>query len=891
MIYKFSFVVILLVSTFAHSQQFNLVGRVTDSLSNPLEFANIIARPITKDVTIAFSITDERGRYRLELIKGRTYNLTVSYMGFKPYRFEVDSLSINKTKNIILKLNSEQLDEVVISYQIPVSVREDTITYRAKAFVTGEERKLKDVLKKLPGVEVDKNGLVTVRGKKITKMLVEGKEFFGGNAKLAVENIPADAVKDIVVIDNYNKVGFLKDLVENDEMAMDIKLKENKKRFVFGDVIGGGGNNKHYVAQANLFYYSPKTNLSYIGNLNDIGYKAFTFKDYLEFQGGITKAMKESRSFFNTSQSNFAEFFENPDYQSNVSKFSALNWRQTIHPKLDFSMYGLFSNNSTKRKEIALNQYLNDDVVYLTENRKNKQKNDKLYGMGKLAIAYNPNPKESIEYNLFSKLSKFDYLEFIETQTDTNSNYITTEKDDKSVMIQQDIEWHKKIEKYHTTSLSVTHEYNRDNPNTQWLSNEPILQSLLPNIESEQYQINQKKSNITHQINALFKHYWVVNNLNHLYTSIGNQYLNQSYKTNDFQVLDDGSVNSFTSVGFDNNLHFYLNDFYVGIQYKFKKGKMTFKPGLFEHFYFWKTEQETTKSHKKTLLLPDVNIKYEFKKSEKLKFKYQLKSTFSDVAKYANRFYLLNFNSVMKGNFDLENELAHFTSLQYYKFSMYRNIIINSSLSYTQKIISIRNKYQLQGINQYLVPVMTNDPETNWGFSLNLRKGFSDYYVKLKTNLFLSDYQQDINNSIINTESLSQNYGIKMGTTFDKLPNIDVGFDKRISNYVSNTFQSKYITNEVFTELNYDFLKGFILKADYRRTIFKNGDIITSNYNFLNTSLFYQKEDSPFGFEIKVTNLFDNTSKSSSGFSNFMISENQTFILPRILVFKLSYKL
>ena len=93
---------------------------------------------------------------------------------------------------------------------MPVTVKGDTTTFKTEKFITGEERKLKNVLKKLPGVEVDKKGNVTVQGKKVTKMLVDNKKFFGGNSKLAVENIPANAVGDIEVIDNYNEVAFLK---------------------------------------------------------------------------------------------------------------------------------------------------------------------------------------------------------------------------------------------------------------------------------------------------------------------------------------------------------------------------------------------------------------------------------------------------------------------------------------------------------------------------------------------------------------------------------------------------------------------------------------------------------------------------------------------------------
>lgn len=888
------YIFFLLLSVFqsiSYSQQPTLKGSVTDSLSQPLEFANVIAHPRTKKVAIAFSIADEKGQYKLYLKKGASYTIATSYMGYDSYSFVLDSVQGNKLKNIILKPSSEKLDEVIIIQQLPISVKEDTITYRTKAFVTGEERKLKDVLQKLPGVEVNKNGEVTVQGKKITKMLVEDKDFFGGGTKLAVENIPADVVKEVEIIDDYNKVGFLKGLTDFEDTAMNIKLKKDKKHFVFGDIVSGLGNEAHYLVQANLFYYAPKTNLSYIGNLNDIGYKAFTFKDYMSFQGGISKIFKNTKSFFRTSQSNFAEFFENPDYIANTAKFSAINWKQTLHKNLDFNMYGLFSDNLTHTQTVANNQYLNNGVVYLTENRAQKQQNGKSYGMGKLALEYNPNKTTTLEYNFFAKLSSIHFIENTSTLSSEEDNYIKRVKTGDIYQIKQDFEWNKKLNRKQTLTFSVSHLYNKDLPTTQWQTDKPILQGLIPLVDEENYSIHQIKETKTNQLNTIFKHYWILNNLNHIYTSVGNQYLNQFYTTNELQILSDASLNNFDSAGFGNDMHYRLNDFYTGIQYKFKKKKTTFKFGIFGHSYHWESLQNEDAIHNKYVVLPELMIRHEFKKSEKLILKYAIKSTFSDASKYADRFYLSDFNSLYKGNPDLQNELQHDTSLHYYKFSMYKDIMINGSILYTNKIYGIQNQYQLQGIDQYLIPVMVSNPENNWQFNGSIRKGINDYYLKLKSTLSLTDYKQNINGASINTKSFSQFYGIVLGTTFDKYPNIDLGYDIKYRNYSSGNTDTRYASNEPFVEFSYDFLKGFILKTDYRKSDFKREKQTTSTYEFANASLFYQKENSPFGFEIQTTNLLDVGFKTDSNFSDYLISEKQTYIMPFTLVFKLSYKL
>lgn len=178
---------IILVFTFnSFSQNYILKGSVKDSLQNPLSYTNVIAEPIIKSNSLKFGITDEKGRYKIELKKG-DYKIKVSYLGFQTKTLKL-SIKSDTIKNFILKEQPNNLDEVII--EMPIVVKQDTITYNTGKFTNGKERKLKNILKKLPGIEVEKNGSVIVHGKKVTKLLVEGKPFFGGGTKLGVNNIP-----------------------------------------------------------------------------------------------------------------------------------------------------------------------------------------------------------------------------------------------------------------------------------------------------------------------------------------------------------------------------------------------------------------------------------------------------------------------------------------------------------------------------------------------------------------------------------------------------------------------------------------------------------------------------------------------------------------------------
>src|SRR5690606_11782956 len=141
--------------------------------------------------------------------------------------------------------------------------------------------------------------------------------------------------------DNYSEIPFLKGLQDTDEMAMNVKLKEDKKKFMFGDVEAGYGygNEDRYLVHPNIFYYSPKTNVNFIGDVNNIGIKSFTFRDYIDFEGGFGKLMENTGSYANLYNDDFSRYLNNNDFKANINRFGAFNIRQGINSKTDANAY------------------------------------------------------------------------------------------------------------------------------------------------------------------------------------------------------------------------------------------------------------------------------------------------------------------------------------------------------------------------------------------------------------------------------------------------------------------------------------------------------------------------------------------------------------------------
>ena len=282
---KILYTFILLLTTSLTFSQIKMEGLVKDSLNNPLELANVILINKETSALESFAISNANGEYKLSLQKNTSYNLQVSYIGMESISRQIDSKDNDINKDFTLS-QSNVLDAVELTYEMPVKISGDTLIYNADSFNTGTERKLEDVLKNLPGVEVNDDGQIEVEGKVVGKVMVEGKDFFDGDTKIATKNIPSNAIDKVQILKNYSEVGQLSGVQNNqDNIAINIKLKKGKDKFWFGNVTAGVSaiegllnntsdtdvdNQSLYLFQPKLFYYSPKYTVNVIGDLNNL---------------------------------------------------------------------------------------------------------------------------------------------------------------------------------------------------------------------------------------------------------------------------------------------------------------------------------------------------------------------------------------------------------------------------------------------------------------------------------------------------------------------------------------------------------------------------------------------------------------------------------------------
>ena len=232
--------VILSGSTIA---QYKITGQVIDEENKPLEYATIVLLNPADSTLVYFGVTNLDGEFLIKNINEGLYLMQYSFVGKKTFYKTINIPTISGGDTGILKLitQNDSLGEVIIEAElVPLIFRNDTLEYNAKAFRTRPGAAVEELLNKLPGIEVDNSGNVKAEGEEVTKILVDGKEFFDDDPKVATKNLPAEALSKVQVIDRKSDESIFSGIDDGQrEKTINLKLKEDYKKGFFGDISVG----------------------------------------------------------------------------------------------------------------------------------------------------------------------------------------------------------------------------------------------------------------------------------------------------------------------------------------------------------------------------------------------------------------------------------------------------------------------------------------------------------------------------------------------------------------------------------------------------------------------------------------------------------------------------
>ncbi|HJW28657.1 MAG TPA: hypothetical protein VJ508_05325, partial [Saprospiraceae bacterium] len=245
---------------------------------------------------IQFGSSDQLGSFTIKNVAKGEYLLNINFLAHTPF-YQLITSGLAEESDLgrlhLQPASSTVLNPVEVKADhVPMEINKDTISYNADAFQTQPNANVEDLLKKMPGIEVGTDGSIKAQGEDVQKVLVDGKEFFGDDPKMATKNLPAKAVKKVKVYDKQSDMAEFTGVDDGTRMkTIDLQLKDEFKKGLFGNAQLGYGSDDRYNGKASINRFTKTNQLSFLGQLNNINDQGFSFSDRMNFSGGMRGMM------------------------------------------------------------------------------------------------------------------------------------------------------------------------------------------------------------------------------------------------------------------------------------------------------------------------------------------------------------------------------------------------------------------------------------------------------------------------------------------------------------------------------------------------------------------------------------------------------------------------
>ena len=525
--------------------------------------ANIIVykQVDNKSIPIGF-LTTEKGNFNYKLPENINAVITVSAFGYQKDSIFFPSVkkdSLYRIQFLLVKQKTEHLKEVVIVSNKKISAKKDTIVYNVKSFLSGDERKIEDVIKKLPGIQVDENsGEITFQGKSIQTVLLDGDNLFDHQYTIGTKHINVEAVDQVEAITNYQANSLLKNVTDEHNTVLNLKLKKNIHD-LSGDIdLGLGKNMDTYSADlsATQLLVSKKNKSFSVETFNNIGknqtaqdfftVKSNTFRNETKYEK-LPELFMGSERLFNLLNNDY--FIENRQVSMNYNGIFKISPQLNLKAKIYFSADSI--NHNVIKKEV----FTGDEPVEYLNNQSNY--NDKKDFQIDLSLQYKPSIHKSLDYTFSYFLNNQNNTAFITDQKDQVLNkWLTTDYNN----FKQSLEYTKRNNTQSVWQFYFYQSYQNKENEFKVLSSDDtnLIQNLNNKLYTYQAKINwfgKTQNNWLHNVSSgfLFDNYDIVNKDNDT---------NASYRLKDYFLhykLSVNGINWHFNFGFQPN--FIVQDF------------------------------------------------------------------------------------------------------------------------------------------------------------------------------------------------------------------------------------------------------------------------------------------------------------------------------------------
>jgi hypothetical protein len=268
-------------------------GKLIDTAAKqPISDATVSVISAKDSSLASYVLSDKQGSFEIKGLDSGQYRLVVSHQGYMETKKTFSITTANKNLNLgnlAISKDYKTLEGVTVTSETPIQVKNDTVQFNASGFKTKPNATAEDLIKKLPGMEVDKDGNVKSQGEQVQKVYVDGKEFFGNDPKLATKNITADMIESVQVFDDMSdQAKFTKIDDGSRSKTLNIKLKKDRNKGYFGRALVGYGSDNRYETNLSINKFSGNQRISLLLNANNINKQGFSFSDIISSMGGFS---------------------------------------------------------------------------------------------------------------------------------------------------------------------------------------------------------------------------------------------------------------------------------------------------------------------------------------------------------------------------------------------------------------------------------------------------------------------------------------------------------------------------------------------------------------------------------------------------------------------------
>lgn len=875
-------IIFLLLGNFLCAQK--IKGKVTDTLNNPIAYANVIVKDSLNVQIITYTTTDLEGKYQISLKSKGKYNLNISALSYQKTSETIIIANEMIIKNVVLNEQKTVLNEVIVHADRPIVVKKDTIIITVSSFLKGNETTVEDLLKNLPGFHVEADGTVKVGNQEIEKVMVEGDDFFKKGYSLLTKNLDADVVEKVEIYQKYSENKLLKDIEESGKVALNLKLKKDRKVDWFGNVsLAYGLSSKNtYHTRTNAMRLGEVAKHYLLTNLNNIG----------EASGGESAIYARSTDVNavgaignNESAGNLIGLnpyqlsLKKSRYNFNNQELVSLNSIFKVSEKMKMTANGLFNWDEQVFVQQNIQSYTLSTLDFInTESGKIDKKF--FSGSGNLQFDYDISKNELLEINAKYRSGN----ENTTNRLEFNSVPIHENLSNDDERFEYKTVYTNKFAVKKVLALSGIYIYEKKPQD--FLVDTFLFSDLFPNVNATSMQ-----QFSTHKMQFTgFEAHLLERKKNDDLLEVKMGF------TNRIDVLK-SSLNLYASdvinqpSDFFNDVKYTVGNLYANTKYNLKFGNYAFSAKLDVNQLFNRLEsQGNTERQSPVFLSPFLGINYKINDNNALNLSYSKNFTNAKSIQVFDNYVLTSHRDFLKGGAGLSQVNSTNLNLGYNLGKWSNSFFASARISYiknhdlfsTNALIdpnyTLRNTIRIDGA-ETLIANLTMDRYLKF-ISTNL---------KLNFNYFKSEFKNSVNDSELRlVKNTSFEYGFELRSAFDGIFNYNLG-TKWNRSVIKTTDRFSNTNATSFIDFNFNFDNNFNVEIQSERYYFGSFDTKKSYY-FLDLESKYKMQNTNITFTLSGKNLLNVRTFREVFISDISTSTTSYRLTPRFLLLGVDFR-